>query len=175
MSTSTTLLTFANGQVTLGGELLPGIFRDVSVRCDIRFDEAEEDARSGSTKTPLGWNDSDIDLSLDLLTDDDSTCYKKLRSLNSIFKGYDSNGNPKVYTVASSHVSARGITKIVFSGLSSRESDRDDMISCRLSFQEYKPAVVKVESKKTSSSTPSTSTASDPDLSSNLQDGEDPA
>lgn len=172
MSSSTTL-TFADGVVTLGGADLPGILRDLSVGCEVRFDEAEQDFRSGSTRTPMGWEDGDVALTLELLTNDESTCYRKLKSLNAVFKAYDSSGNPKVYDVASAHLTARGVRQVVFSGLSSSETDLDDVILCRLAFREYRPAIVEVESR--ASAAPGVTTKTDPELTGSIADNEDPA
>lgn len=147
MPSSDGRLTFEDGIVTLGGEALPGILHDCSVGCEVRFDEAEMDDRSGSTRTPLGWKDGDVSLTLDLPTDDAGTCYRKLRAIDAVFKGYDNGGNPKVYDVVSSHLAARGVRQVVFSGLTSQETDQDDVVQCRLTFREHKPAIVEVENR----------------------------
>ena len=176
MASSDGRLTFEDGVVILGGEALPGILRDCSVGCEVRFDEAELDNRSGSTRTPLGWKDSDVSLTLDLLTDDASTCYRKLRDIGAVFKGYDNGGNPKVYDVVSSHLTARGVRRVVFSGLSSQETDQDDVIQCRLTFREHRPAIVEVESRVSPrSSAPSVSAGSEPAAARSISATENPS
>ncbi|MDK2955419.1 MAG: hypothetical protein PWQ57_915 [Desulfovibrionales bacterium] len=141
------ILSFEDGQITLGGELLPGVFRRLNIRGQVRFDEAKQDGLSGKVKVPLGWEDMDVTAEVDLLTDDDTDCYDKLASLDAIFRGYDSAGNPKVYDLVNRHASARGLDQVVFAGLDSSETDQDDVIAANLAFQEHQPAVVAVESR----------------------------
>jgi uncharacterized protein YfaP (DUF2135 family) len=140
-------LAIEHGQVSLGGKLIPGIFVSQSIRGAVRFDEAKADNLSGKVKTPLGWEDADISIELDLLTEDGSTCYEKLSRLNALFKGYDNGSNPKVYSLVNPHIIARGIDQVVFSGLDSSESDDDDVIRARLSFVEHNPPVIEVEKR----------------------------
>lgn len=165
-------LSFEHGEVWLGGERVPGVLRGQSIRGCVRFDEAETDGLSGKVKTPLGWEDADIQLRLDLISDqqmkpyvDGEDCYEKLAELNRIFKGYDNGGNPQVYDIVNAHVTARGIDQVVFAGLDSRETDRDDIIRATLSFTEHKPPVQRVEAQAVAadqalgSSTPGVNTA----------------
>ena len=140
-------LTFADGEVRLGGNIVPGIFSGLSIGCEVMFDEAREDGKSGSTKTPMGWEDADITLTLDLLTDKASSCYEKLTELNRIFKGYDNGGNPKVLTVVNPHITARGIDDVVFKRLSSKEDNRTDVIVATLAFCEHNPPIQEVEKR----------------------------
>lgn len=148
-------LQFSDGEVSLGGQLLPGILSSQRIGCAVRFDQAQMDGMSGKAKTPLGWADADISLTVELLSDETSDCYAKLTALNRVFKGADNGANPKVYDVANRHARARGISRVVFSGLDSEESDQDDVISATLSFVEHVPAIVKVEKQAASSGTTS--------------------
>lgn len=153
-------LTFADGELRLGGDLLPGILTGRTVRGMVRFDEAETDGLSGTTKTPLGWEDADIMVMLDLLSDDQSDCYTKLTSINAVFKGTDNGSNPKVFTVTDRHLRARGVDQVVFKGLDSTEDDQEDTISVVLSFVEHVPVVVRQEKQVAVSSEPLTVTPS---------------
>lgn len=137
-------LSWGDGEVRLGGELLPGSFLDMNIRGEVRFDESQQDSQSGRHKTPLGYQDADITLTLELLCDADGDCYSKLKQLNKVFKS-DRRANPKVYAVANRHCAARGIRNVVFSELSSFESDQDDVITATLSFVEHLPPVIKRE------------------------------
>jgi hypothetical protein len=160
------ILSFGDGQLSLGGRLVPGILQSMTIAGQVRFDKAEQDGMSGKVKVPLGWEDADITLVVELLTEESSTCYSKLDELNRIFKGTDNGGNPKIYDVVNPHALARGIERVVFSGLSSQETDQDDVISANLSFVEHVPPVTRVEARqaaKTTGGAPAT-TAADPKL-----------
>lgn len=139
------LLTFEDGVVRIGGEALPGILADIRVSCAVRFDEQSVDKASGKKKTPQGWEDSDISLSLYLTTDESGTCYEKLDTLNGLFKKTDAKANPTIFTVANRHLLARGIRQVVFSKLDSAESMKSDDIRATLSFVEHNPPIVKQE------------------------------
>ena len=49
-----TLITFADGVLTLGGEEVPGILHTLRVDGKVRFDEQKVDGSSGKKKTPQG-------------------------------------------------------------------------------------------------------------------------
>ena len=97
------LLTFEDGIVRIDGEELPGILSDLRVSGRVRFDEQSVDKASGKKKTPQGWEDADISLTLYLLTDEAGTCYDKLAVLDGFFKRTDGRANPSIFTVANSH------------------------------------------------------------------------
>ncbi len=154
------VLSFAHGAIFLDGICLPGLLTSLSVRGQVRYDLAEQDGLSGKTKTPLGWEDDSIILSLALTSEDESTCYDKLRIINGWFSGQDSSGNPMVLRVANPHLLARGISEVVFDGLESSETDQDDIINASLKFSEHNPPVVKTEVRAAATgAAPSTSAA----------------
>ena len=142
---NSTLITFADGVVTLGGEEVPGILSSLRVDGKIRFDEQKVDGSSGKKKTPQGFEDSDIMLSLYLVTDDESSCYDKLETLSGMFRKVDDKANPQIYTVANRHLLARGVRQVVFSKLQTAENDATDEITATLGFVEHNPPVVKTE------------------------------
>jgi len=142
------LLSWEDGEVRLGGQLIPGEFLDMSIRGAVRFDQSQQDSQSGKHKTPLGYEDADITLSLDLLCDEMGDCYVKLAKINKVFKA-DRKANPKVYAVANRHCAARGIRNVIFSALDSSETDQDDVITVTLSFVEHLPPVIKREKQAT--------------------------
>lgn len=158
-------LTFEDGLVVLGKVTLPGIYVQMQINAGVRFDRAQRDHMSGKNKIPLGWEDADIRFTADLLTDDDSDCYDKLTVINKIFKGADKGANPRVYDVTGRHLRARGVNRVVFSGLDSTDSDQDDVIQVTLVFSEHLPAVIKrekqvVAQKKAVGATPPATKAS---------------
>ena len=132
-------LRFEDGNVELGGKLLPGILVSQQIGCAVKIDTAQVEGQAQKTQTPLEWDNAGIALCLDLLTDDDSDCYDKLADLNRIFKGKDNGHFAQIYAVTSRHARARGLDKMIFSGLASDETDQDDVIRVSLTFVEYLP------------------------------------
>lgn len=140
------LLTWEDGLVSVDGLVLPGLLVDLSVDCRVRFDEQSVDGASGKKRTPLGWEDAEVSLTLELTTHDEGPdCYEKLEGLNSLFRWHDAQANPRIYQVNNRHLQARGVGELIFSELNSYETDRDDTILAILSFVENNPPVVKTE------------------------------
>ncbi len=68
------LITFEDGVITLGGEDVPGILQSLSVDGKVRFDEQKVDGASGKKKTQQGFEDCEINVSLYLVTDAETSC-----------------------------------------------------------------------------------------------------
>lgn len=140
------LLTWEDGVVKIDGQEVPGLLVDLSVDCRVRFDEQDVDAQSGKKRTPMGWEDAEVGLALCLTTEaDGDDCYDKLTAINGIFRSHDAQANPKIFNVDNRHLLARGVSELIFSGLSSSETEEDDTIIASLSFVENNPPVVKTE------------------------------
>ncbi len=148
------IISFEDGEVSLNGEVLPGIITSLRVSGQVRFDEQQVDGQSGKSKTPQGFEDADISLELVLLTDSETDCYEKLEALNRTFRNLDGKANPQVFTVASRHLSARGVRQAVFSRLDTTESEGNDWISASLAFVEHNPPVVRLEKAQAKTPTP---------------------
>ncbi len=140
-------LSWDDGVVVLGGNELDGVLQNLSVRGAVLFDRAEQDGLSGKTKIPMGWEDAAITIVLLLETDQNADCYDRLDVLDALFKGQDSKGNPMILSVRNRHCQARHIGKVVFAGLDSQESNKNDAIMVTLAFTEHRPATVAVEER----------------------------
>ena len=139
------LLTFEDGVVRIDGEELPGILSDMRVSGKVRFDEQKVDQMSGRKKTPQGWEDTDISLTLWLPTDEDGTCYDKAEILNGWFRKADGKANPQIFAVANRHLLARGVRRVVFSRLDTAENSQTDDIKATLAFVEHNPPIIRQE------------------------------
>ena len=147
-------ITFEDGIIYLDEVAVPGIMRSLSVDGKVRFDEQKVDGASGKKKTPQGYEDCDISVSLYLCTDDESSCYAKLAMLSEMFRSVDDGANPKIYEIFSMHLFLRGIRKVVFSKLTTAENDKSDEITATLGFVEHNPPIVKTEKEKANTPTP---------------------
>lgn len=147
------LLTFEDGLIRLGGSDVPGLLSSLRVNGKVRFDTQKIDGASGKSKTPQGWEDCEIMVTLILLTDEESDCYEKAAALESLFRSPDERANPQVLTLTNRHVTARGVRQVVFSRLETTESSRTDDITATLGFTEHRPPIVKVEESQAKSPT----------------------
>lgn len=145
---------YEDGVITLNGEEIPGILRSLSVDGKVRFDEQKVDGASGKKKTPTGYEDCDISVSLYLCTDEDSTCYHKLQTLVEMFRKTDEKANPQIYEISSHHITFWGIRQVVFSKLATSENDKSDEIVATLGFVEHNPPIVKTEKAQAKTPTP---------------------
>lgn len=155
-------LTFEDGILKLGEEAIPGVLVSSNITCDVKIDEAESDQLSGKKKTPMGWEDAEIDFDYALLSDDDGDCYDKLARVNALFKGYGTTASPKILTPLNRHIQARGIDRVVFKTLASKESNRDDVIIVSLHFVEHVPPIIKAETRVIKADKAATKTGSAP-------------
>ncbi|SBW07329.1 conserved hypothetical protein [uncultured Desulfovibrio sp.] len=148
------LLTFEDGEIRLGGEAVPGLLASLKVDGKVRFDSQKVDGASGKSKTPQGWEDCEVQVTVALLTDEESDCYTKAAALEALFRSPDKKANPQIFTITNKHVLARGVRQVVFSKLETAESNRTDDITATLGFTEHRPPVVKVEESQAKSPTP---------------------
>lgn len=140
-------LNFIDGMLIFNHEAVPGVLKSCNISCDVKIDEAESDQLSGKKKTPMGWEDAEIDFDYALLSDSHGSCYLKLAKLNKMFKGYGDSAAPKIFTLYNRHIFARGIEQVIFKSLASRETDRDDVIIATLHFVEHTPPIVQAEER----------------------------
>lgn len=167
------LLTFEDGEIHLGGKLVPGIFISLSVSGRVRFDEKKIDGQSGKRKIPQGFEDCDIVAVLTLLTDA-TTCYEKLAILSGMFRQVGADANPVVLDVTNPHITARGIRQVVFSRLDSSENTETDEIQASIGFVEHNPPIIRVEKSASQTKTPSevgAETTAQPPVDSLIVDG----
>ena len=155
-------LTFEDGVLSLDGEAIPGVFVNSNITCDVKFDEAQSDQLSGKKKTPMGWEDAEIDFDYELLSDEAGDCYDKLVRVNALFKGYGDTAQPKILTPLNRHIQARGIEQVVFRSLDSRETNQNDVIVLSLRFVEHVPPIVQAEERVVKSDTAKTTAGSAP-------------
>ncbi len=138
-------LDIEDGDLHINGTLMPGVFKNQTVNGQVRFDRTKMSGVSGTVKMDMGYDDQTVVITLELLTDDDGTCYEKLRIINDAFYEVDEVFRPLVLRVNNEHLYARGIDMVKFTNFSSQETDQEDVLLCTLSFEEYEPLQVKRE------------------------------
>lgn len=152
------IFTDAIGQVKLGGKLLPGVFESLEINGDIQIDEVEVKGRSGKVKQVKGYNDSTLQLSIVLDTDEKTDCYNKLETVQSLFRKTDSQAKPVVYSIVNLHANKRKINKVLFTGLKSKETNTSNTLIVALSFVEYETIQIAAEKRVKKPTTATTAT-----------------
>ena len=148
------LLVFEDGLIRLGDTELPGVLTELRVDGKVRFDQQKKDGSSGKKKTPKGFEDSDVMVTMLLLTDSESQCYEKLEQVSGLFRKIDKKANPQIYAVTNRHLLARGVRQVVFYKLQSSENNGSDEIRVTLGFVEHNPPVTKIEKAQAKTPTP---------------------
>ncbi|MCR4443479.1 MAG: hypothetical protein NUV48_15200 [Peptococcaceae bacterium] len=135
------------GQVKVGGVILPGNIQSMEIEGGVRTDEMEVPGTSGTSKQPQGFKDALINLTLQLPTDDTSTCYEKLKTIVGILQKLDKNAKPYIYQIVNKHTAIWNIKEVIFETLRSTEDNKNDTITAELAFKEWRPVVVKSEAR----------------------------
>lgn len=143
-STPAPIVTADDGRLALDDLELPGIVERIEVTGELRTDSIRVASRSGATKLPRGWADAQLTVSVRLPTDTTS-CYDKLAAFERAFKRSGDDARPLIYSLVNRHAQARGVTRVLFSELTSSDSNVDDTIVAQLAFVEWRPGVVRRE------------------------------
>ena len=136
------------GQVKLGDVVLPGVMQKLHVHRAVRLDEAKVKGKSGSSKHPVGWEDAEVELSIELVTDGDKDAWAQLAILAGLFQGQDKHAKPNLYAITSTHLAAWRIRTVVFSNLTSEDDSTSDLVHVTLQFKEHRPVTLRGEGRR---------------------------
>jgi hypothetical protein len=128
-------------QIKIGDLILPGFFQKMEVDAEVKIDEVDVKGKSVKPKQATGYEDGKIKLYLILQGDQQTTIYDKLLSIQNIFKQPDQQV-PLVYNVFNEHLNVRGIDKIIFKKLTSKETNKIDTLEVICEFWEYIPITI---------------------------------
>lgn len=136
--------------VKIGGVLLPGIFKSLEITSSAMVEELEVEGKGKKPKQATGYEDSKINIEIILADDNKKTALEKLEMIQRIFRT-KGQAKPKVYEIVNQHAIKRGISKVIFKELSTRETNKADEIAVSLVVWEYE--TVNVSATKTNSDT----------------------
>lgn len=136
-------------QIKVGNIVLPGLLKSIEVSHEAEIDEQEVEGSSKKKKQATGYSDARINIELILEQGVCETAEYKLVKLQNLFKkaGQD---KPIVYNIISGHLVSRGISKVLFKSLSSKEDNRKSCITATLEFIEYNAMTITAEKASTS-------------------------
>ena len=144
--------------VKIGGILLPGIFKSIEVDGSAIVEELEVEGKGKKPKQATGFEDHTVTIEIVLLDDiDGKTKEEKLDIIQNIFRKKGQK-IPNIYNLVNRHTAQRGISRVIFKKLTTKESNKNNQITVSITLLEYEPVTVSVSSKKkTGSSKDSTS------------------
>lgn len=140
--------------VKVGGVILPGLFKSMEVKTPALVEEQDVEGKTAKSKQAIGYEDAKI--TLELILDDGPTQTKlqKLAAIQNLFKKAGQT-KPIVYDIVNEHTAARGVTKVIFKDLATKEQNKNNELSVSIEFWEYIPISITAK-KKTSTSNSAT-------------------
>lgn len=131
--------------VKVGGVVLPGLFKSLEIKEDATVEEQEVEGKAAKPKQATGYEDAKVTLELIL---DDSPKQTKLQKLAMIQKLFRKPGQsrPIMHQIVNVHTAARGINKVIFKNLITREQSKSSQMSVTLEFWQY--GTMKISAKK---------------------------
>ena len=128
--------------VKVGGVILPGLFKSIEVTGAAMVEEQEVEGMTAKPKQAMGFEDAKVFLELTL--DDGpgtTTKLQKLRTIQSLFKTAGQQ-QPKVYELVNEHTAARGVSRVIFKGLATKEQNKKSELAVSIEFLEYIPITI---------------------------------
>lgn len=150
------------GALKLGDVLVPGIYQGCEIRGNVKLDEIDVPGQSGKSTQPLGFEDATIALRMTLTNDENSSPYDKVKTIVKLFQATDKKAKPYIYRIVNQLTSIWGIKEVIFRELAIADSNSRDYIYADINLREYKPAIVKKETKTSHPTKQEKSTKKDP-------------
>lgn len=128
--------------IKVGSTVLSGIIVGIEVSGELRLERQKTDGKSGSTTLIKGHDEASIRVSLELLGGDE-----EVKRLEKVFKGAAGQLGAKGVRVVNRHLDARGVKKLVFKKLTTRDDYPRGKILADLEFTEFDMEAARLEEK----------------------------
>lgn len=129
--------------IRLDGLTLPGVMTGLKVRGNFEVEKKRMEGTSGSANLPKGFRDAAVEITLELLPPD---LEGQIKSLEGAFKQGGVN-TARPMRIVNKHLDARGVVRVLFTGLDTEDGSEWDSTLATLSFVEYEQMNVKSELK----------------------------
>ncbi len=143
--------------IKIGGVILPGLFKSIEIKSDALIEEQEVEGRSTKPKQATGYEDAKVSVELVLHDGPILTKLQKLEQIQNLFKK-QGQSKPTVYEIVNEHTAARGITKVLFKNLTTKEQSKKDELTVMIEFWEYIAMTITATKSTSTTSTAQTST-----------------
>lgn len=153
--------------IKIGGVILPGLFKSIEIKSDALIEEQEVEGRSTKPKQATGYEDAKVSVELVLHDGPLLTKLQKLEQIQNLFKK-QGQSKPTVYEIVNEHTAIRGITKVLFKNLTTKEQSKKDELTVMIEFWEY-VAMTITATKSTSTAQTSSTAATTSTLTSDYQ------
>ncbi|EES73443.1 hypothetical protein POTG_01738 [Paenibacillus sp. oral taxon 786 str. D14] len=124
--------------VKVGGVVLPGLFKSIEVKADAQVEEQQVEGKTQKPKQAIGYEDAKITLELVLEDGPQQTKLEKLAVIQNLFKK-PGQQKPVVHDFVHAHTAVRGISKVIFKNLTTKEQNKKSELAVTIEFWEYIP------------------------------------
>lgn len=137
-------------EVMLGGVILPVPPKNMKIKQSMKVDEIEIPGRNGKVKQPIGYEDSEITLSLEIPATYENGRIKekapdRFKSIQSLFRG-SKDEKPQAVDIASTLTETIGIKQVLIKSVEISDSTMD-LVSVTLTLSEYESIEVQLQSQ----------------------------
>lgn len=127
--------------VKVGGVVLPGLYKSMEIKADAQVEEQEVEGSSAKPKQAIGYEDAKITLDVILNDGPSETKEAKLQRIQNLFRK-KGQAKPEVHQIVNSHTAIRGISKVIFKNLTSKETNKKEELAVSMEFWEYVPMTI---------------------------------
>lgn len=143
------MIFFEDDVVKVGGVILPGVFKSIEVKSSVLMEEQDLQGNTKKPKQAIGYEDARVLVEIMLMDGETETKEDKLKKIQSLFRKTGQE-KPQVYDIVSTHTSIRGVSRVVFKSISTKEKNKKSEIAVNIEFWEYVP--IKITASKGKSS-----------------------
>jgi len=136
--------------VYLGGVILPVPPRSMKIKQSMKIDEIDIPGRSGRVKQPIGYEDAEISLMLEIPATYENGRIKekapdRFKTIQNLFRS-SKDAKPKAVDIASTLTESCGINQVLIKSVEISDSTMD-LVSVSLTLSEYESIEVQLESQ----------------------------
>ena len=134
--------------IKLDGVELPGVLKSIEVEGDALIDAATVEGSKKKPKQSIGYDDKKI--YIELILGDGPGALTAADKLERLEKLYQAAGQqkPAVMEIISEHTARRGISRVLWKNLTTKASNKDDLIIASLELWEDVPLTLTAASAK---------------------------
>jgi len=136
--------------VSLGGLILPVPPKAMKIKQSMKIDEIEIPGRSGKVKQPIGYEDAEITLTLEIpaIYEDGwvkDSAPERFKSIQSLFRN-SKDTKPQAVDIASTLTNTCGVKQVLIKSVEISDSTMD-LVTVNLTLSEYESIEVQLQSQ----------------------------
>lgn len=156
--------------VKVGGVVLPGLFKSMEIKGEARVEEQNVQGKTAKPKQATGYEDYKVTLELILHDGPKLTKVEKLAVIQKLFQK-PGQSKPIVHEIVNEHCATRGLSKVIFKNLITKEQSKNSELSVSIELWQYITMTITATKKKTVTAAKSSAVKLTPDYQSYVDAG----